>query len=405
MSPAPLPHLGTTRAEPLRVLAAARSLPFHGIGGMQAIAWDVLAGIARRGHRVTVLTTAIPGRDGPFERDAVRVVPLEDTLPERYSGGWWPASRRYVERQVADDVDIVLSVSSAASGLLPLKRAELRVPFIFQAHGSSWAEALAKWRSARPLEWVKSARNVYWLARDARLYRGFDQLVFVGEALQRHFEEPPLSWMTRGIARATIANGIDTQRFRFDTTLRDRARARCGFAASDRVLVFSARLHRHKGAAEALRALAVLRTRDPAYKLLIIGDGMEAAALRRLADDLGCANAVAFTGAVSRELIPELLAAGNVFVFPALGREGLPLNVLEALAAGLPCVCADSLRDIFGPLRHISYAPPRDPAPFAAAIERAALRPHPAAPLLPDAYSLERCIDAYEAVLRSWVRC
>lgn len=394
----------TARSDALAVLAAARSLPFHGIGGMQAIAWDVLAGLARRGHRVTVLTTSIPGRTGAeFEHDGVEVVPLSGTTPGRYSSAWWLGSRRAAEH-LGKRVDAVLSVSSAAAGLLPLKHSALRVPFVFQAHGSSWAEALAKWRSARPLDWLKSTRNVYWLAQDARLYRGFDELVFVGDALRRHFEEPPLRWMTRGISRTTIVNGVDTDRFRFDAQSRARARLHFAFAAEDRVLVFAARLHPHKGAAEAVRALAVLRARDRAHKLLIVGDGAEAPELHRLAVELRCGDAVAFAGAVPRDAVPALLAAGDVFVFPALGREGLPLSVLEALSVGLPCVCADSLREVFGPLRSIEYAPARDAAALAGAIERTELHAPPAATLLPAEYSLERCIDAYEAVLRRSAR-
>ena len=54
--------------------------------------------------------------------------------------------------------------------------------------------------------------------------------------------------------------------------------------------------------------------------------------------------------AVSRAAMPEQLSAGDAFVFPVLGREGLPLNVLEALSIGLPCVCAESLRATFGAL-------------------------------------------------------
>jgi hypothetical protein len=194
---------------PLRVLGAARCLPFHGIGGMQAIAWDVLRGLAERGHEVTVLTTALPGgATNAFVAEGVRVVPIEGTEPGRYSGGWWAASRLHAARHHAGRVDAVLSISSAAAGLLPLKGAALNARFVFQAHGSSWAEARTKWQSSQPLDWLKSARNVYWLANDARIYRGFDRIVFVGEALANDFRAPPLSWMTRGIPQTTIANVV-----------------------------------------------------------------------------------------------------------------------------------------------------------------------------------------------------
>ena len=392
----------TSGPRALNVLAAARSLPFHAIGGMQAIAWDVLRGLARRGHRVTVLTTAIPGRQGgAFAADDVTVVPLEDTVPGQYSGGWWRASRRYAELHLATPPDAVLSVSSAAAGLLPLKRSKLAVPFVFQAHGSSWAEARTKWQSGRPLDWVKSARNVYWLAKDARIYRGFDRIVFVGDTLAEQFAAPPLAWMTRGIPRATIVNGVDTTLFRYDARSRDTVRARYGFAPSDRVLVFAARLHAHKGAAQALRALAVLRANDRKFRLLIVGDGGEAQPLRRLAAELACAPAVKFAGPMPRTAMPEMLSAGDAFVFPVLGREGLPLNVLEALSVGLPCVCAESLRATFGALDGVSYAPPRDAPAFAAAIAASVLRAGTETSLLPADYSLERCISAYEAAIGS----
>jgi glycosyltransferase involved in cell wall biosynthesis len=308
-----------------------------------------------------------------------------------------------MQRPDIEPVDVVLSVSSAAAGLLPLKSSRLAVPFVFQAHGSSWAEARAKWSSGRPLDWLKSARNVYWLANDARIYPRFDELVFIGEALAKQFDAAPLRWLTRNVPRTTIVNGIDTTLFRYDEALRVAERARLGFATDECVIVFAARLHAHKGAAEALRALAALRRRDPGYRLLVIGDGAERGALEGLADELGCRTAVVFAGRVARSHVPALLAAGDAFVFPALGREGLPLNVLEALSVGLPCVCAESLKPTFGSLEGIAYAPPRDAAAFALAIDRIALRCTARTSLLPPEYSLARCVAAYEAVMRSLV--
>lgn len=388
----------------MRVLAAARCLPFHGIGGMQAIAWDVLSGLAARGHEVTVLTTAMPsGAADAFAADGVTVVPLPGTAPGRYGRGWWATSRRYVERHLAARTDVVLSISSAAAGLLPLKGAVLHAPFVFQAHGSSWAEARSKWQSARPVEWLKSARNVYWIANDARIYRGFDRLVLVGDALANEFRSAPLSWMTRGIPQVTIANGIDTEIFRYDPRGRAAVRARFGFDTHDLVIVFAARLHPHKGAAQAVRALGLLHEWNPAFKLLVVGDGAESEPLRRLAAELGCGDAVAFAGAVPRVELASLLSAGNGFVFPALGREGLPLNVLEALSVGLPCVCAEGLRSRFADVAGIAYVDARAPAEIAVALEATVLRGAPTGSWLPARYSLEHCVSAYEAVLRDCV--
>jgi glycosyltransferase involved in cell wall biosynthesis len=150
--------------------------------------------------------------------------------------------------------------------------------------------------------------------------------------------------------------------------------------------------------------LAVLRAAEKRYKLLVVGDGEEASALRNLAVELGCTDAVTFTGAVPRARMPAMLSAGNVFIFPALGREGLPLNVLEALGVGLPCVCAESLRETFGAFDAIAYAAAGDSQALAGAVRTVALHAPPTTSLLPAEYSLQRCVDAYEALLRACVR-
>jgi len=74
------------------ILGVARTLPFHSIGGMQAIAWDLFREFARLGHKVTVITTSIPGKKNPFVADGVHVIPLEGTRPERCDSRWWQAS-------------------------------------------------------------------------------------------------------------------------------------------------------------------------------------------------------------------------------------------------------------------------------------------------------------------------
>lgn len=387
----------------MHVLAAARSLPCHSIGGMQAIAWDVLTGLARLGHRVTVLTTDVPGRRATFEDSGVTVVPLVDAPAEKYSSRWWRASRRYASERCGSRVDAVLSISTAAAGLIPLKRSIMRVPFIYQAHGSSWGEAISKWKSMQPVHWAKSAKNLYWLMKDATIYRGFDQLVFVGDALRRQFEAAPLRWITPGIAKTVIHNGVDTDRFRYDPASRAAIRARLGFNDRDRVVTFAARLHPQKGAAVALRALKILHARDGDFRLLLIGGGPEESALRALARELKLTPFVAFSGAVSRNEVPAFLCAGDSFAFPTLGHEGLPLNVLEALSVGLPCVASDLARPVFGPDLPITYVPANEPRPLADALQRVTLHSTPERSLLPQRYSLRHCVDAYGSLLEQLV--
>jgi len=381
----------------MHILAAARALPFHSIGGMQSIAWDLLTEFVELGHRVTVMTTHLAHRAEPFVEQGVHVVPIAAPA-ERYSRAWWDGSRAYAVAHAHVGFDAVFSVSVAGAGLASLKGSALPVPFVCQLHGSSWAEAVTKWKSGRPTEWLKSVKNLMWLPKDAAIYRRFDALILVGDVLERDFARIPTRWLVGRTATTVIRNGIDTRHFKFDAGARLSGRAALGWAETDRVAVFAARLHSQKGGAEAIRALAVLRATDERWKLLIIGGGPEEASLKALSNQLGCDKALNFTGALPRERLAALLSVGDVFVFPSLRQEGLPMNVLEALATGLPCVCADTLSAVFGPGLAIAYAPPRDSVNFAAAIAKSHPGAPPAASRLPPGYSLRECAAAYLAL-------
>jgi glycosyltransferase involved in cell wall biosynthesis len=69
--------------------------------------------------------------------------------------------------------------------------------------------------------------------------------------------------------------------------------------------------------------------------LVIVGDGDRRGALEQLAAELHLTQAVVFTG--SRDDVPEVLVAGDIFVF-ASESEGFGIAVLEAMAASLPVV-------------------------------------------------------------------
>jgi len=93
-----------------------------------------------------------------------------------------------------------------------------------------------------------------------------------------------------------------------------------------------------------LDALGRLRSRDAAYRGLIVGDGPQRAALEdRAGRDELLRGAVEFTGAVSPEQVPSLLASMDVAVapYPDLRRFYFsPLKIYEYMAAGRPVVAS-----------------------------------------------------------------
>lgn len=102
-------------------------------------------------------------------------------------------------------------------------------------------------------------------------------------------------------------------------------------------LLFVGRLAAVKGVPVLLQALAQARTQRPDLRLTLVGDGPERAALTDLADTLGLGEAVEFTGYRSQSEVADLLARSDCLVLPSFA-EGLPVVLMEAMAARLPVI-------------------------------------------------------------------
>lgn len=129
-----------------------------------------------------------------------------------------------------------------------------------------------------------------------------------------------------------VRNGIDTEVFGPRDPFRHRARRRAlGLTTEQHLLMCVGRLAVGKGQDELIRVL-----RDvPEAVLALVGGGEEHQALAALAREVGVVDRVLFLG--DRDDVPALLATADVFTFASLS-EGLPLSVLEGMAAQLPVV-------------------------------------------------------------------
>jgi glycosyltransferase involved in cell wall biosynthesis len=92
-----------------------------------------------------------------------------------------------------------------------------------------------------------------------------------------------------------------------------------------------------KGQAVLIQALAELARRGVEARLTVVGDGPQLAELRELADHLGLAGSVEFTGAVGQGEIVTYYERADVFAMPSFA-EGVPVVLMEAMATGLPVV-------------------------------------------------------------------
>ncbi|MGI8426115.1 MAG: glycosyltransferase family 4 protein, partial [Actinomycetota bacterium] len=103
------------------------------------------------------------------------------------------------------------------------------------------------------------------------------------------------------------------------------------------------RLVPRTGVEVLLRAWAEFSRHTKTDSLLVIaGEGPQAAALKRLADELGISNHVRFVGRVAEDQLADYYRSANVSVVPSIGLEGFGLAALESLACGTPVIASDS---------------------------------------------------------------
>jgi glycosyltransferase involved in cell wall biosynthesis len=134
-----------------------------------------------------------------------------------------------------------------------------------------------------------------------------------------------------------------------------------------RVLTCVGRLVPGKGQRYLVEAFASLRDKYRDVQLVLVGDGPERAALERQVQEHGLADRVLLLG--GRNDVPALLALSTIFVLPTF-TEGLPIAVVEAMAAAAPVVVTaiPGNIEVVGDERHGKLVPPGDAAALATAI-------------------------------------
>ncbi len=136
-----------------------------------------------------------------------------------------------------------------------------------------------------------------------------------------------------------VLNGIDVELFKKGAE-QPVLRHELGLADDDLVVGCVGNLRVEKNQELLIRALALLQGQDRNVKVLLIGDGPSRSFLENLTQELGVEDKVLFLGI--RHDVPRLYGVMDVYCLPSR-YEGLPLTLLEAMAAGTPIVGTDVL--------------------------------------------------------------
>ena len=288
-----------------RRLKVAQLIQYFGIGGIERMVEGLAPAFASRGVDVTV--AAYRG-DGPVRqaleaRGASAVLlpgraGLDPLLPFRLAG--W--------------------IRSTGAGVLHTHHLG---PFIY---GSAAARL-----AGVPHVHTEHSHEIYDAPRRRALGRRMDGLATVVAV-----SEEIASWResTFGTRCVVVPNGVPVPAAA-SPEARLLARRSLELEDSDVAIGCVARLAPEKDHATLLHALHASLPAAPRLRLVLVGDGPERASLQALASKLRLEERVVFLGA--RSDVAELLPGLDVFTLSSR-REGLPLSLLEALAAGVPAV-------------------------------------------------------------------
>jgi glycosyltransferase involved in cell wall biosynthesis len=145
---------------------------------------------------------------------------------------------------------------------------------------------------------------------------------------------------SRDPRRRVLYYGIDLDPFEEEVD-GGRIRASLGLPADAFVVGHVGRFDAQKNHGFIIDVAAATIAREPRTRLLLVGDGRLRPAIERLARERGIADKVVFAG-VRKDVSRLMLGAMDVFFFPSR-FEGLGIVLIEAQAAGLPCVFSDTV--------------------------------------------------------------
>jgi glycosyltransferase involved in cell wall biosynthesis len=366
-------------------LSIVHVLSSFGMGGQERVALALAELQRAAGHRVMALSLAEPP-DGPisalFRASGVQTA----SVPKRGPSFDPTLAMRLAQYARKARVDVVhthnpqaLVYGAPAAGLA-------RVPCVHTKHGVN----------------PDPARRM-WLRRAAS--KMVDAYVAVTPTLARlavdHAECDPLKLRV-------IPNGVDTRRFAPDAEARKRIRSELGIPEAAWVVGTVGRLSPEKNQGLLIEAMAPML--DPRRHLVIVGDGPQRQDLEARAQATLRPERIHFTG--PREDVAALLASFDAFALTS-HSEGLPLVLLEAMAAGVPVVATavGGVPDLVEHGRTGSLVPAGDGTALLTELVRLSTRPQSALEtavtarhLVLERHSTEHMVSAYESLYARVIR-
>lgn len=255
------------------------------------------------------------------------------------------------------------------------------------------------------IPWIWKELGIYMLNRS-------DAVVGVNEKVSQAVQK---TFRVRPSKTHTIRNGVDTEAAgaAFD---RAGLKKKLGIRDGEKVIGAVANFRKNKNHIFLLKAFEALAESRKDVKLLLIGQGFKhdpensEEDLRRFVNESGMSEKVLFLG--YREDIPELLSVMDAFCLTSY-KEGLPISLIEAMAAGLPVIGTEveGIREVIEDGKNGLLVKPDDVEGLKKALSTLLLDRALRARLgevsratAERVYSFKNCLESYEDLFTSTVK-
>ena len=368
----------------MRILMLASSYPKYPGETTAPFIEEIAAGVAARGHAVTLLAPWHPEvRRPPVER-GVRLRFFR-YAPHPALNIWGYAqsllSDTHIKRRTLAAAPFALAASALAllRALAAARRAG--APFdLVQAH---WVlpngppAALAARAYGLPLVISLHGSDIYLSERSRAMSAvagGAFRSAAAVTACSSDLRDRGVRLGARPATCTVIPYGVNSREFRPDEGARADVRAELGLPDNAHLVMGLGRLVAKKGFGILLDAWPQVLAQAPQATLCIVGYGDLRGQLEEQARRLGVGARVRFPGQLERRRAAAYLAAADVFALPIVreGVDGLPNVLLEAMGAGRPVVASRvaGVPDVIDDGVHGVIVPEGDPRALAAAILR-----------------------------------
>lgn len=196
---------------------------------------------------------------------------------------------------------------------------------IYTAHGFHFCKGapIMNWLLYYPIEWLLASKTDCLITINNEDY---------SRAIAHKFKAEQIKYV-HGV-------GVDTDLFepvhKFHKSV---LRAERGYGDDDFLMLYAAEFNKNKNQKLLIESLALIKDKIPSAKLLLAGEGPLLDDCKQLAIDLGVKDKVDFLGL--RSDIHYLLKMSDMAVASSF-REGLPVNIMEAMACALPVVATEN---------------------------------------------------------------